>query len=869
MAEMTPMKAQYAALKEQYKDCLLFFRLGDFYEMFDEDAILASRELDIALTTRDRGKPEAERTPMCGVPYHSAESYISRLISKGYKVAVCEQKEDPLLAKGLVQRDVIRVVSPGTVLESSMLEESRSNYLAAVFLRRDTGGVAFCDVSTGELCAASFPEEAVMHLSNELARFHPREAVLSEEAASDTELCTLLQRRLGCRLERRREDFSVQGAGERLRAVYGEQSLSELGLREEDEAVLCALGGLLGYLADAQRGDMRQLRRPEIFARGRYMELDAAALRGLELTQNLRSGEKRGSLLWVLDHTGTPMGGRLLRSWVERPLLSPSAITARLDAVEELYRDNVGRGELRSRLRGVGDIQRLLSRAVYGTANGRDMAALGEYLEKLPGLFSALERCRSRHLRAIAATDPLTELGRRLCETVSRDAPLTVREGGIFNTGCFPEVDRLRTLRDNGSQAVLELEARERERTGVKKLRVGYNKVFGYYIDIPNSAGQTQLPEDYIRKQTLVNGERYFTPELKELEESLLSARERLAKLEYELFQELLGHVSAQTDALQTAAQAVARLDACCSLAETAVRNRYVRPEIEASRRLEIREGRHPVVEQMQKDTLFVPNDTVLNDGDDRLAIITGPNMAGKSTYMRQTALIVLMAQMGSFVPARSAHIGVVDRVFTRIGASDDLSAGRSTFMVEMTEVAEILRHATADSLLILDEIGRGTSTYDGMAIARAVLEHCADARRLGARTMFATHYHELSALEGGVPGVRNYNITARKRDGQLIFLRKIVRGAADDSYGIEVAKLAGVPERVVKKAKEYLRELETAGRSSGGPGPAPEPELQLGLADMGGERVLRRLRELYLDGMTPLEALGLLYELKKEAGET
>ena len=770
------MKMQYNAIKAEHPDCLLFYRLGDFYEMFDDDALLGARELNLALTTRDRGKPEDERTPMCGVPYHSAEQYISKLIAKGYKVAVCEQMEDPKLCKGLVSRDIVRIISPGTIMETSMLREGESNYLGAVMLRGKAGGCAFADVSTGEVCAASFE-------------------------------------------------------------------------------------------TDAARGDMSQLRVPDIFTRGRYMELDAAARRNLELTENLRTGEKRGSLLWVLDKTKTPMGGRMLRSWVERPLLSPVAIRRRLAAVEELFRDNVGRAELTEKLKTVGDIQRLTSRAVYGAANGRDMLALGNYLSAAPEIFAQLGKYQSGMLRSIAATEPLENLCTLLRRAICDEPPFSVREGGILRSGYSEEVDRLRNIRDNGAKCVAELEAREKERTGIKKLKVGYNKVFGYYIDVPNSAGAVELPEEYIRKQTLVNGERYFTPELKKLEDDISSARERIETLEYDLFRDVLRQVGDRVDELQTLSAALAELDALCSLAEVAVRNNYVCPEIEVSHTLTIAEGRHPVVEQMQRDTLFVPNDTHLNDTDDRVAIVTGPNMAGKSTYMRQTAIIVLMAQIGSFVPARSATVGICDRVFTRIGASDDLAGGASTFMVEMSEVASILKNATADSLLILDEIGRGTSTYDGMAIARAVLEYCADARKLGAKTMFATHYHELSALEGTIPGVRNYNISAKRQNGKLLFLRKILPGAADESYGIEVAKLAGVPESVIRAADAHLRELNAQGAAVKVTPPAKPESDQVSLADVGADAVAERLRAVDPNTLSPLEALRLLFELKNDLG--
>ena len=711
MAELTPMKRQYYEIKQRNPDCLLFFRLGDFYEMFDDDARLAARELDLTLTTRDRNVEDpAERTPMCGVPYHSAEAYIGRLIAKGYKVAICEQLEDPALAKGLVDRDVIRIITPGTVTASSMLEENKSNYLCAVYLSGQSGGTAFCDLSTGEFCAANYPADAVSHILNELGRFAPREAVCADAAAENDDIRTFLTKRLGSLVEAGGDRFEYMAAAARVCEQFGVQSTDALGLGEAPAAV-CAAGALLAYLHETQKCDLGHIRRLELLGDDHYMELDYTTRRNLELTENLRSGEKRGSLLWVLDKTKTPMGGRLLRAWVERPLLSPVQIRRRLGAVEELVGDNVLRGELIRCLREIGDMQRLVSRAVYGSANGRDLHALALCCAQLPNLTALLKDVHSAALRDIAQMDTLADLCARIDRAICDEPPFSVREGGILRPGYSEEVDRLRNVRDHGAQTVAELEQRERERTGAKKLKVGYNKVFGYYIDIPNSAGVTELPDDYIRKQTLVSSERYFTRELKDLENTLLTARERIAELEYTLFNEVRQLVAGEVARVQAAADAVARLDALCSLAETAVKNHYVCPEVDLSRTLDIREGRHPVVEQAQKDSLFVPNDTFLNDADDRVAIVTGPNMAGKSTYMRQTALIVLMAQMGSFVPAKSAVIGVVDRVFTRIGASDDLAAGQSTFMVEMSEMANILRHATAQSLLILDEIGRGTST--------------------------------------------------------------------------------------------------------------------------------------------------------------
>ncbi len=853
MAEPTPMKKQYYKVHEQVPDCLLFFRLGDFYEMFDDDAKTASRELDLTLTTRDRGKPAGEQTPMCGVPYHSSEAYIARLIEKGYKVAICEQLEDPAASSGLVDRGIIRVVTPGTVTEASMLEEGRSNYLSAVWLDGGRGAVAFCDVSTGEFCVADFAEDAAAHIANELGRFSPREVVLCSEAAANKTVGLMLKR-LGCLAEPDAGRFQPEECAKRVLERFGEEASA-------DETA--AAGALLSYLIETQKCDLGHIRCLERFGEGRYMELDWTSRRSLELTENLRTGEKRGSLLWVLDRTQTPMGSRLLRSWVERPLLSPVAIGRRLAAVNELFSDGITRAELILSLHEIGDIQRLIGRCVYGTANGRDLQALANYFVQLPRLRTLLANASAAMLRDVAGMDTLEELQTAIAAAIADEPPFSVREGGVIRDGYNEELDHLRAVRDHGADMVAALEARERERMGVKKLKVGYNRVFGYYIEIPRSAGAIELPAEYIRKQTTANAERYFTPELKELESTLLNARERINDLEYQLFSALRESVAAEVSRVQASAARVAELDVLCALAEVAFRNNYCMPQVDLSRTIDIRDGRHPVVEAAQKDSLFVPNDTFLNDSSDRVAIVTGPNMAGKSTYMRQTALIVLMAQIGSFVPARSASIGVTDRVFTRIGASDDLSSGQSTFMVEMAEMANILRSATAASLLILDEIGRGTSTFDGMAIARAMLEYCADKRTLGARTMFATHYHELSALEGVLPGVKNYNITAKKQSGRLVFLRKIVPGSADDSYGIEVAKLAGVPDSVIRKAAEHLKELESSGIDA--PRAAAQDDGQMSLMDMAGSELADELRALSVETMTPIEALNTLYRLKQK----
>ena len=863
MAEMTPMKRQYMEIKEQYQDCLLFFRLGDFYEMFYEDAYAASRDLDLALTTRDRNveNPE-ERTPMCGIPYHAAETYIAKLIAKGYKVAICEQMEDPALAKGLVKRDVIRVITPGTVTETSMLEENKSNYICAVSLAGNKGGISFCDISTGEMCCAYFENDADVHILNELARFSPKEALLSEEAGKNERVRRFLTEKLNAMPEPGNGKFSSPEAAERMCSQFRWKDVSDAGLTECPEAVQ-AVGALLKYIDETQKFDLSHVSRLDVYSGGKYMELDWTTRRSLELTESLRTGEKRGSLLWVLDKTKTPMGSRMLRSWVERPLLSVLGIRRRLSAVDELVRDNVRRGEIAVCLKNISDMQRLVGRCVYGTAGGRDLRTLSNCCAALPGIVGQLEGFSGVELTEIRKMDILTDIREAIDTAISDDPPFSVREGGIVRTGYSEEIDRLRNVRDNGAQMVKELEERERERTGIKKLKVGYNKVFGYYIDVPRSAGEFQIPEEYIRKQTLVSNERYITQELKELENTLLTSRERINELEYEVFCEVRNMVAGNVGRIQATAEAVAKLDTLCSFAEVAVKNGYTKPEIDVSGNISITDGRHPVVEQTLKDVLFVPNDTFLNASGDRVAIVTGPNMAGKSTYMRQTALITLMAQMGSFVPARSAVIGVVDRVFTRIGASDDLASGQSTFMVEMNEMANILKYATSSSLLILDEIGRGTSTFDGMAIARAVLEFCADKKKLGAKTMFATHYHELSALEGELEGVRNYNISAKKQGGTLVFLRKILRGSADDSYGIEVAKLAGLPDAIIRKANAYLKDFETDGTGIMQEHNEAEDN-QISLSEIGNDEVRKILEATDINSMTPFEAMNLLNDLQK-----
>ena len=867
MPELTPMMQQYLDIKAQNPDSILFFRLGDFYEMFNEDAKLVSKELDLTLTTRDRSKPPEERTPMCGVPYHSCDSYIARLIAKGYKVAICEQTEDPALAKGLVDREIIRVITLGTVMSSSMLEEGKNNFLCSIYADSAAVGLCLCDLSTGEVFGTSFPtgEEARDHLENELGRFHPAEAVLSDGAWHLEGLTDFLKNRLDCMCEnggegRFRYDAALPLVQKQFRA--GLESIPQ-----GDQAAVQAAGGLLTYLYETQKTDLSHIAAFSYYTSGQFMELDLTARQTLELTATIRSKDKKGSLLWVLDKTRTAMGGRLIRGWMERPLLSPVQIARRQQAVSDLVEDIITREELSAVLREVTDLERLIGRVVYGSAGGRDLVALCAGLGKLPQIRDLLAHCPSALLQSLwGELDDLPQLRELLQRALVDEPPFSVREGGFIRDGFDPEVDQQRNILNHSAELLADLEVRTKEQTGIKNMKIKSNKVFGYYIEVARS--QIDLvPADWTRKQTTVNAERYISQELKELEHAILSAQDTVTALEYQLFCQLKEQVCAQVARIQASAAAVAQVDVLCSFAAVAAANNYCMPQVDASSALTIVEGRHPVVEKMLSGAPFVPNDTHMDSGEDLCAIITGPNMAGKSTYMRQVALIVLMAQMGSFVPAKSAHIGVVDRVFTRIGASDDLAAGQSTFMVEMTEVAALLKNATKKSLLILDEIGRGTSTYDGMAIARAVLEYCADPRRLGAKTLFATHYHELTALEGQIAGVKNYNIAAKKRGSDVIFLRKIVRGGADQSYGIEVAKLAGVPDRVVKRAREILAELE---QGQGGMQNAEcrmqnEPQAQVSLMDLGGQTVLKKLRMTDVNILSPIEALNLLAELKQD----
>ena len=859
--EMTPMRRQYFDIKEQNQDCILFFRLGDFYEMFDEDARLAAKELDLTLTTRDRNKPVEEQTPMCGVPYHSVDAYIARLVQKGYKVAICEQVEDPAQAKGIVQREITRIVTPGTVTESCMLEESRNNYMACMYGEGTRIGVAFCDVSTGAfyvtVCADS------QAAASELGRFAPTEVIRYGKATSDDVLNDALRHRLHCCLDEGKPEQFMAAAAETLLEKHFAKSVAELGLAGLPEAVMAA-GSLLQLLIELQKNDLSHINELHYYTTGVFMELDLDARRNLELAETLRAKDKKGTLLWVLDKTQTPMGGRLLRSWLEKPLLDAGEIISRQNAVEELVNDTVTRGELTEALKYVTDFERVMTRIVTGTVNCRDLLSLAGGLRSLPDIKQLLQQSKSPMLQKLQeAIDSLTDCADLIENTITEKPPLTVREGGIIKKGANEEVDRLNDIMDGGAGIMAAIEAEEREKTGIRTLRVNYNRVFGYYIEVSKSFVD-QVPAHYIRRQTLTNNERYITPELKELEEQVLTAKERCTALEYEIFNNLREHLAQQAVRVQISAAAVAAVDTLCSLATVAVKNNYCRPEISLGNEISISEGRHPVVEKMLKDTLFVPNDTQLGTSENLVSIITGPNMAGKSTYMRQVALITLMAQMGSFVPAKSAKIGLVDRIFTRIGASDDLASGQSTFMVEMAEMASILKYATPKSLLILDEIGRGTSTYDGMAIARAVLEYVANPRQLGAKTLFATHYHELSIIEEQLPGIKNYNIAVKKRGDKMIFLRKIVPGATDDSFGVEVAKLAGLPGGVINRARQILEELE----NDDSPRPVkvrqPEVDDQISMLDLSSQQVAQALAAISVETLTPIEAMNELYKLKK-----
>ena len=851
------MMKQYFKIKEQNKDSILFFRLGDFYEMFYDDAKIASKELELTLTGRDCG--QAERAPMCGVPFHSCEGYIARLVAKGYKVAICEQTEDPATAKGLVKRDIIRVITPGTVMESSMLDEGRNNYICCMFSDSKKIGLCFCDISTGELYATEISgSDSVNSLTSQLASYNPREILIGGDIVKIKSLPAFIKSKLSAGVEMLRdESFDNKVCAEIVKAQFGE----EMQCISDSQVLISAIGALINYLKETQKNGLERINKIELYSDKQFMNLDYNTQRNLELTATMLNKEKRGSLLWVLDKTKTAMGKRLIRSWLEHPLLNVSAINNRQSAVEELVNNNMLRLDIMDALSGIFDIERLMTRIVYGSANGRELRSLAAALQKLPQLSELVADCSAKYLKKVyKEIDLLEDIYNLIDSAIVEEPPFSVREGGMIKKGYNPDLDILLTDMNDSKGILARIEAEQREKTGIPKLRVGYNKVFGYYIEVTNSY-KDLVPETYIRKQTLTNCERYITQDLKDIEGRILGAKDRSVAMEYTLFDEVRKTVANNLERIQRTAKAIAVLDVLVSLANVAADNRYVRPDVNLSTVIRLKDSRHPVVEALLNDTPFVPNDVYLDSAGERVAIITGPNMAGKSTYMRQVALIVLMAQMGSFVPASSATIGVVDSIFTRVGASDDLASGQSTFMVEMSEVANIVKSATSKSLLILDEIGRGTSTFDGMSIARAVLEYCADRKKLGAKTLFATHYHELTVMQDLLDGVKNYSIAVKKRGDDITFLRRIIPGGADDSFGIEVAKLAGLPNSIINRAKEILKELESG---SNAPTVIKEKSEDMQMSLISNDNaVVERLSEVDLNTLTPIEAINLLYELK------
>ena len=881
MAALTPMMQQYMAIKEQYKDCILFYRLGDFYEMFYDDALTASRELEITLTGKNCG--QEERAPMCGVPYHAVDVYLNKLVAKGYKVAICEQAEDPKQAKGIVKREVIRIVTPGTNLSQQALDEGRNNYLMCLVYDNNQFGLAITDISTGDFYTTEVA--TLKELYDEIHRFSPSEIICNDSFYMSGANLDDFKDRLHVSVSTldtwyMDEAVSVQKIKEHFKVA----SLDGLGLTDFPSGTL-AVGALLLYLYETQKNTLDNLTKITPYRSGGYMIIDSATNRNLELIETLREKQKKGSLLWVLDKTKTAMGARLMRNWIEQPLIEKKKITARQDAVEELYNDMITREEIREYLNAVYDLERLVTRISYRTANPRDLIAFKTSLGMIPPVKQLLSQAKSAELKEIdERMDCLEDIYDLIEKSIQDEPPIMIREGGMIKEGYNEDVDKFRLSRTEGKTWLAELEAREKEKTGIKNLRVRYNKVFGYYLEVTNSYKEL-VPEDWTRKQTLATAERYITPELKELEDMILGAEDKLAALEYDLYCEVRDSIGEQVVRIQETAKAIAHLDVLASLACVAQSNDYVRPSINTKGVIDIQGGRHPVVEKMNNNQMFIDNDTYLDNKNHRISIITGPNMAGKSTYMRQSALIVLMAQIGSFVPAKSANIGIVDRIFTRVGASDDLASGQSTFMVEMTEVANILRNATSRSLLILDEIGRGTSTFDGLSIAWAVVEHISNPKLLGAKTLFATHYHELTELEGKLDSVNNYCIAVREQGDDIIFLRKIIRGGADKSYGIQVARLAGVPDSVIDRAKEISSWLEetdvtdkaknlqvrTSAKKKEVVREAVPAEKQMSLFDIypADHPVLKELAGLDVSNMTPIQALNTLYELQKRLKET
>ncbi len=859
------MMKQYFQIKENYPDTILMFRLGDFYEMFFEDAKKASAELELVLTGRDCG--QEERAPMCGVPFHSADTYIARLVAKGYKVAICEQLEDPALAKGIVKRDVTRVLTPGTVIESTMLDEGKNNFLACICALKNCVGICFADISTGSVHATQFERKnSQKKIINELGRFCPSEIIINSEVLELTQVTDFVRTRLRSSCDLLDDSsFDLSKASATLLKHFRVSSLSDLSLNDSDGAV-SAIGASMNYLKEVQKSELENIKSIDYYGESSFMRLDVSTLRNLEITETMRNREKRGSLLWVLDKTKTSMGKRMLRSWLEQPLLSIAKISKRHNAVEEFVDNPSLRDDIIESLTGCQDIERLITRIAYSTANARELKGLSSTLSRLPAVKEQIKNCKSNMLCELQTEIlPLEELTEIIDRAIVEDPPFSVREGGMIKDGFNEELDQLRDIVNNGKGYIADIQLREQERTGIKKLKIGYNRVFGYYIEVSNSFKEL-VPDDYIRKQTLTNCERFITQELKDLESKVLGAQDRIVKLEYEIFDSVRKKAAEHLFEIQKTAAAVAALDVICSYARVASENNYCCPVMNAGDRVVITDGRHPVVEKVI-DFPFVPNDTTLDCADNRCAIITGPNMAGKSTFMRQVALICLMAQAGSFVPATAAELCVVDGIFTRIGASDDLASGSSTFMVEMNEVADILKTATSKSLIIFDEIGRGTSTFDGMSIARAVLEYSADKRKLGAKTLFATHYHELTELENSVSGVNNYNIAVKKRGDDITFLRRIVSGCADGSYGIEVAKLAGVPNSVVERAKVVLKELEGEGlKAPVRYSESVESEMQISFGSSNANDIVEKLKNIDVNTLTPIEAMSVLYDLTKQA---
>ena len=861
-SKLSPMMQQYLSMKDEHRDQILMFRLGDFYEMFFDDAVTASRELELTLTGRDCGLPD--RAPMCGVPYHSVENYIARLVKKGYKVAICEQMENPALAKGMVKRDIVRVVTPGTLMEANMLEEGSNNYICSLCPAGECCGLAFADISTGSVLVTEVSGE--MAVINELGKYAPHEVIYAEELPQLRSVVGFLKDRLCCAAQAGdRDAYTEETAKKLVTEQFGADTVTRLA---GTPLAVRALGGLMAYLKVTQFTGLERLLEAKSYLPQEYMRLDVAARRNLELTETMRSREKRGTLFWVLDKTKTSMGRRLLRSSIEQPLLSVNAINRRLNAVTELTRNSILISELAAALDGVYDLERLMTRVVYGNPPVKDMIALGATTARLPAIKELLGEVQCALLREIEQNiDPLEDVARLIGSAIDPDSDIPLKEGGVIREGYDKQLDEARHLSKDIRGILAEIEEREKDATGIRTLRIGYNRVFGYYIEVSNSF-KDQVPAHYIRKQTLTNAERYITEEIKELEERVLHAQQEAIDRTAELYEQVRATVAAELPRIQQTAAAVAGLDMLCSLATVALNNNYCCPTVDLSDEIEISEGRHPVVEQLLDGVPFVPNDTKLNNRENQIAVLTGPNMAGKSTYMRQVALIVLMAQVGSFVPAASARIGIVDGIYTRVGASDDLTTGQSTFMVEMSEVANILKEATEKSLLILDEIGRGTSTYDGMSIARAVIEYIADRKKLGAKTLFATHYHELTELEELIPCVKNYNVAVKKRGEDIVFLRRIIPGGVDESYGIEVSKLAGIPRWVIDRAYEVLSSLEegqTVSEAKVKTRAKPKEESeQLYFIDEKAEAIKKRLRGADPNTLTPIEALNLIYELKK-----